>query len=206
MIALTSLLSLARLSEAFLVLRAQELKLELIWIPLVMVVMSATYSLSSYPAGVWASRVGRRTMLVASLVALMATQYALAWLPGQPGLWTGVALWGVHVGLSQGGLSATVADLAPRQLRPTAFGIFHFATGLFQLTGGPLAGWLLDAARQPGCLCLRRRLGVAGTDPAVCSRATTCRGVNASRTSPWRHPSRLVDTLLCRAQIFWSSA
>lgn len=142
LIALTSLFSLARLSEAFLVLRAQELQLGLMWIPLVMIVMSLVYSLSSYPAGVWALRTGRRMMLGGSLLALVAAEAALAWLPGTSGLWLGVALWGLHMGLSQGGLSAWVAELAPPALRATAFGVFHFATGVFQLAGGAFTGWL----------------------------------------------------------------
>lgn len=139
---LAALFSLARLSEAFLVLRAQELKLGLMWIPLVMIVMSVVYSLSSYPAGIWASRVGRHAMLMASLLALAAAEAALAWLPEGAGLWTGVALWGLHMGLSQGGLSAWVAELAPADQRATAFGVFHFITGLSQLVGGGLTGWV----------------------------------------------------------------
>jgi predicted MFS family arabinose efflux permease len=81
-------------------------------------------------------------MLVASLLALLAAEAALAWLPDGAGLWTGVALWGLHMGLSQGGLSAWVAELAPANLRATAFGVFHFVTGLCQLAGGALTGWL----------------------------------------------------------------
>lgn len=112
------------------------------WIPLVMIVMSVVYSLSSYPAGIWASRVGRHAMLLASLLALAAAEAALAWLPEGAGLWTGVALWGLHMGLSQGGLSAWVAELAPADQRATAFGVFHFITGLSQLVGGGLTGWV----------------------------------------------------------------
>ena len=142
LLVLTALFSLARLSEAFLVLRAQELTLALLWIPLVMIVMSAVYSLSSYPAGLLASRHGKNSLLAASLLVLVAATLALAWVPGTPGLWLGVALWGLHMGLSQGGLSAAVAEFAPAELRATAFGIFHFVTGIFQLLSGAFAGWL----------------------------------------------------------------
>ncbi len=142
LIALTALFSLARLSEAFLVLRAQELGFGIAWIPLVMVVMSMVYALSSYPAGLLAARVGRNALFGASLAALVAAAAGLALWPGAPGLWAGVALWGLHMGLSQGGLSAAVADLAPAQTRATAFGVFHFVTGIFQLVSGALGGWL----------------------------------------------------------------
>jgi hypothetical protein len=73
---------------------------------------------------------------------LIAAAAALALWPGSPGLWFGVALWGLHMGLSQGGLSAAVAELAPAQTRATAFGVFHFITGVFQLASGGLGGWL----------------------------------------------------------------
>lgn len=142
LLALAGLFALARLSEAFLVLRAQNDHLALVWIPLVLIVMSITYALMSYPAGAYAQRIGRRTLLAASLLVLAAAEAALAWVPGPAGLWLGVVLYGLHMGLSQGGLAAAVAEQAPRELRATAFGLFHFVTGLFQLTGAALAGWL----------------------------------------------------------------
>ena len=142
LIALAALFALARVSEAFLVLRAQEIGLTLLWIPMVMIVMSAVYSLASYPAGLLAQRFGRPALLAASLAALVAAQVALATLPGPVGLWIGAGLWGLHMGLSQGGLAAAVADVAPAASRATAFGVFHFVTGLFQLASGAAAGWL----------------------------------------------------------------
>jgi len=142
LLVLAALFSLARMSEAFLVLRAQEVSLPLLWIPLVMIVMSAVYALSAYPAGLLARRAGRPTVLGASLVVLIFAEVVLAAAPGHGGLWAGVALWGLHMGLSQGGLAAAVADVAPEELRATAFGVFHFVTGVFQLLGGALSGWL----------------------------------------------------------------
>jgi MFS family permease len=124
------------------VLRAQELHLTLLWIPMVMIVMSVVYALASYPAGLLAARVGRDRMLLASLAALCAAELVLGLASGHAALWTGIALWGLHMGLSQGGLTATVAAHAPAELRATAFGVFHFVTGAFQLVGGVFAGWL----------------------------------------------------------------
>jgi MFS family permease len=142
LLVLAALFSLARLSEAFLVLRAQEDGVPLLWIPLVLVVMSVAYALASYPAGAYAPRLGRRVFLAISLLLLAVAQIALAWLPGNAGFWLGVVLYGLHMGLSQGGLAAAVADQAPPERRATAFGVFHFVTGLFQLMGAALAGWL----------------------------------------------------------------
>ena len=140
--AFAALFALARISEAFLVLRAQEIGLPVVWIPMVMIVMSTVYSVASYPAGLLGARLGRGVLLGASLVALVAAQGALAALPGSFGLWVGAGLWGLHMGLSQGGLSAAIAAVAPAASRATAFGVFHFVTGVFQLASGAVAGWL----------------------------------------------------------------
>jgi MFS family permease len=141
LIAIAALFAVARLAEAFLVLRAQELQWPLATIPLVMVVMSAAYMLSSYPAGALAGRVGRNGLLAAGLAVLV-----LAWLAiGSELLWLGVALYGLHMGLTQGGLAAAVAAVAPPALRATAFGVFHFVTGVFQLGGAACGGWLWTA-------------------------------------------------------------
>lgn len=142
LLVLAALFALARLSEAFLVLRAQEDGLALVWIPLVLIVMSVAYALVSYPAGACATRIGRRTLFAWSLGVLAVAECLLAWLPGPAGLWLGVVLFGLHMGLSQGGLASAVAEQAPPELRATAFGLFHFVTGLFQLAGAALAGWL----------------------------------------------------------------
>ena len=142
LIALAALFALARISEAFLVLRAQEIGLPVVWIPMVMIVMSAVYSVASYPAGLLGARFGRGALLAGSLVALVAAQGALAALSGSLGLGVGAGLWGLHRGLSQGGLSAAVAAAARAASRATAFGVFHFVTGVFQLASGAVAGWL----------------------------------------------------------------
>jgi MFS family permease len=145
LIVLAALFALARLAEAFLVLRAQELGLRLALIPLVMIVMSACYAVSAYPAGLLAARHGRRATLGAGLIALAASFSALGAWDHAAALWAGVALYGLHMGLTQGALSAAVAAAAPVELRATAFGAFHFVTGLFQLGGAAFAGWLWSA-------------------------------------------------------------
>jgi MFS family permease len=172
LLVLAALFALARLSEAFLVLRAQEDQLALVWIPLVLIVMSVAYALVSYPAGAYAPRLGRRTLLAASLLVLAAAECALAWLPGSAGLWLGVALFGLHMGLSQGGLAAAVAEQAPPELLATAFGLFHFVTGLFQLMGAAMAGWLWTrygstVAFASGALWSLLALGALGMAPQV---------------------------------------
>jgi MFS family permease len=114
--------TLARFSEAFLILRAQNIGLNAMWVPAVLVLMNIVYALSAYPAGVLSDRINRTALLALGLVCLAGADLALALLPSLPGLALGVVLWGLHMGLTQGLLSALVADTAPPSLRGTAFG------------------------------------------------------------------------------------
>jgi MFS family permease len=148
-----ALFTLARFSEAFLILRAQSLGLEPAWAPMVLVAMSAVYSLSAYPAGRLSDHAGRTGLLALGLFTLIAADLALALAPGLPVVWLGIALWGLHMGLTQGLISALVADSTPADLRGTAFGVMSFATGIAALPASALAGWLWDS-RGPGWMFL----------------------------------------------------
>ncbi|OQX07431.1 MAG: MFS transporter [Thiothrix lacustris] len=140
---LVGVFTLARMTDALLVLRAQANGLELVWIPLVLVVYSLIYALSAYPAGVLVSRLGQPFLLIAGMLVLALAQLMLAASHTADLLfWAGIVLWGLHMGLTQGLLSAWVAQLAPKELRGTAFGLFHLVTGVMQLIAGAGFGWL----------------------------------------------------------------
>lgn len=142
--------TLARFSEAFLILRASEAGLEPMWAPMVMVVMGVAFSLSAYPAGAMSDRVGRLSMLAVGMLLLVAADLVLAFAPGMGGLVLGVALWGFHMGFSQGLFGALIADSAPAELRGTAFGFFHLLTGVALLLASVLAGLLWDMTDYRG--------------------------------------------------------
>jgi MFS family permease len=139
-------LTLARFSEAFLLLRGETLGLGTAAIPFVLVLMNAAYTLSSYPAGVVSDHVGRRGILLAGIATLVLADLALA--AGGDGLvvfGAGIGLWGLHMGLTQGLLAAMVADAAPAELRGTAFGVFNLVNGIALLVASTVAGLLWDA-------------------------------------------------------------
>jgi len=138
-------LTLARFSEAFLVLRAQSVGLALTWVPLVMVVMSLVYALSAYPAGVLADRISRSSLLALGFIVLILADLVLAFAGGTWMVMAGVALWGLHMGLTQGLLATLVADASPADFRASAFGIFNFVSGIVLLAASVLAGFLWDA-------------------------------------------------------------
>jgi predicted MFS family arabinose efflux permease len=139
-------LTLARFSEAFLVLRGQSLHLELAFAPLVMVVMSAVYAVSAYPAGRLADRMPHRTLLAWGIATLVVADVVLALANGLVALGVGVALWGLHMGLTQGLLAAMVAHTAPAHLRGTAFGVFNLGSGVAMLAASAIAGALWQYA------------------------------------------------------------
>lgn len=138
--------TLARFSEAFLILRAQQSGLDIFLVPGVLVLMNAVYALSAYPVGVLSDRMNRTTLLVAGLAVLVAADLVLAVSPGLAGIALGVALWGLHMGLTQGLLAAMIADVVPADLRGTAFGMYNLLTGLAVLAASVIAGMLWDQA------------------------------------------------------------
>lgn len=143
--AIGAVMTLARFSEAFLVIRAQGLGVALALVPLVLVVMNIVYTAVAYPAGIAADRGHRKALLAGGLAALLVSDLLLAQ-SGSLALFFGaVVLWGLHMGLTQGLLSALVADAAPEKLRGTAFGVFHFVSGVALLLASLIAGWLWDA-------------------------------------------------------------
>lgn len=137
--------TLARFSEAFLLLRAAQLGLPLSWVPLIMVVMAAFYMLSAYPAGKWSDRIERSALLAASLLLLIAADVLLAYAESVVSMLLGVALWGLHMGFSQGILAALVADTTPAELKGSAFGLFNLISAIAVLLASATAGWLWQA-------------------------------------------------------------
>jgi len=143
-VAVGAVFTLARFSEAFLVLRAQQGGFAVAWVPLVMVAMNMVYAASAYPFGKLSDRVSHRALLAWGLMVLIAADLVLASDPHWTRVLLGVALWGVHMGMTQGLLATMVADTAPADLRGTAFGFFNLVSGLSMLVASVLAGYLWD--------------------------------------------------------------
>ena len=136
--------TLARFSEAFLVLRAQQSGVAMALVPLVMVAMNLVYAASAYPFGKLSDRMSHSTLLAAGLVVLIAADLVLASGNHWTTMLAGVALWGIHMGMTQGLLATMVADTAPADLRGTAYGVFNLVSGLAMLFSSGVAGWLWD--------------------------------------------------------------
>jgi MFS family permease len=143
-VAAGAVFTLARFSEAFLVIRARDGGLALAWTPAVIAVMSLIYALAAYPAGRLQDRIGARPLLLFGLGALIAADLVLAYGSSLAAIFLGIGLWGLHMGLTQGVLAALIAATAPERLRGTAFGLFGLIAGVASLVASVLAGLLWD--------------------------------------------------------------
>lgn len=143
-VGLGALFTLARFSEAFLVLRAYQMDIPLFAIPLVMVAMNLVYSLSAYPFGKMSDSMNHSRMLQAGLLVLIAADITLALSHHWSTLLIGVGLWGIHMGMTQGLLAAMIAHTAPAELRGTAFGMFNLISGIALLLASAGAGILWE--------------------------------------------------------------
>jgi MFS family permease len=160
--ALATVFTLARFSEAFLLLRAQQSGLRVALVPVVLVVMNLAYAAAAYPAGAASDRYGRQGMLMSGMALLVAADLVLAFAPGLWGVGAGVALWGLHMAFTQGVFAAWVADTAPAELRGTAFGMYNLLTGGALLAASIVAGVLWDQIGAEATF-------TAGAAAAVCA-------------------------------------
>ena len=143
-VCVATVFSLARFSEAFLILRAQALGLPIFLAPMVLVVMNIVYALAAYPTGALSDRTNRTTVLIFGFTILIAADAVLGFATDLIGVAIGVILWGLHMGFTQGLLATLVADTAPPELRGTAFGIFNLLGGVALLVASIVAGALWD--------------------------------------------------------------
>lgn len=141
-VGLGGVFTLARFSEAFLVLRAQDVGVGLSYVPVVMIVMNVVYAVAAYPAGAAADRFRPRTLLLLGMVVLIAADAVLAVAASPLIVFAGAALWGLHMALTQGLMSKLVADTAPAELLGTGFGIFNLVSGVALLLASAIAGTL----------------------------------------------------------------
>lgn len=161
-VAVATVFTLARFSEAFLILRAQNVGLPIALVPAVLIVMNVFYALAAYPAGILSDRIDWTGLLALGLALLIAADLALAFLPTTSGIAVGTVLWGLHMGFTQGLLATLIADTSPPELRGTAYGFFNLLGGLAMLAASVIAGALWDAAGPSGTFVAGAGFALAG--------------------------------------------
>ena len=181
LVVLVLMFTLMRFSEAFLVLRAQHAGLSNNWIPLTLVVMSATYLLTAYPAGKLSDTLSRYTLLAIGCAVMLVADLLLAFATDLRWVMLGIALWGVHMGLTEGLVAALVADYAPEKLRGSAFGVINLARGVMALLASILAGGLWTWSGPTATFSTGAVLAVL-----TALMALSMRGLSAARRQPER--------------------
>src|SRR5262249_9496526 len=144
LVLVSGLFTMARFSEAFLILKASSVGLAAAYVPLVLVVMNVAYAASAYPAGWLSDRTNRWAVVGVGAALLIASDVVLAASAGAASTLLGIALWGVHMGFTQGVFAALCADAAPDDRRGTAFGVFNLASGIALLAASAIAGLVWD--------------------------------------------------------------
>ena len=170
---LGAVFTLARFSEAFLVLRAQEVGLGLAFVPVVMIVMNLCYAGAAFPAGAAADRVDQRKLLLVGLVLLIGADLVLAAASSPMLALAGAALWGLHMAFTQGLLSKLVADAAPADLRGTAFGLFNLVSGGALLLANLIAGALWSTLGAQATFGAGAAFAAVAAAGVIARRATT---------------------------------
>ena len=162
--------TMARFSEAFLLLRAQSVGMAAGMIPFMMVLMNIVYSLTAYPVGHLSDRMGRTGLMAMGLAVLVASDMVFAFSDGILMVGVGTGLWGLHMGLTQGLLSAMIADTAHENLRGTAFGIFSLVSGIAMLIASVVAGFIWDVFGAPATFLTGAGFAATALTGFVCIR------------------------------------
>jgi MFS family permease len=180
LVGLVLLFTLMRFSEAFLVLRASDAGLPTAWLPATLVVMSVAYFLTAYPAGWLSDRMPRRTLLAAGCAVMIVADLLLAFAHGLGGVLAGIALWGVHMGMTEGLIAALTADHAPATLRGTAFGVVNLARALMLLPASALAGALWSGLGPGATFLVGAALAAAAAVASLALRGPVAADANAA--------------------------
>ena len=169
-VAIVGIFTLARFSEAFLVLKAMDVGLPIAWVPLVIVAMNLVYAAAAYPLGALADRMDRGRLLAVGVGLLVAADLVLAFATSWPVVFVGAGLWGLHMASTQGLLSAMVADAAPADLRGSAFGVFNVIQGLALLLASAAAGVLWVVAGPAATFLVGAGFATLALLPALATR------------------------------------
>jgi MFS family permease len=144
LIIIASIFTFAKFSDAFLILKANDIGLPITFVPLIIVLMNVIYALVAYPAGLLSDKINKKTVLLIGIIFLIISDLVMAFSGSVLVLMIGVTFWGLHMAFTQGTFAAMVADAAPARLRGTAYGVFNFICGIAMLFSSVIAGMLWD--------------------------------------------------------------
>jgi MFS family permease len=165
------LFTLGNSTDAFLLLRANQLGVAAALIPIIWALLNVVKAVTNTPGGILSDRLGRKPLIVAGWLVYAAVYFAFARAHAAWHAWALFAAYGLYFGLTEGVLAALVADLVPAHRRGAAFGWYNLAIGIAALPASLLFGavwdrWGSPVAFQMGALiALLAAIGIAAVAP-----------------------------------------
>lgn len=138
------LFGLGNSSAAFLILRAQNVGIALLAIPLVYALFNFVYASASIPFGSLSDRIGREKVIILGWLAFALSYLGFGFADVKYQIWLLFALYGIYFATTEGVAKAFVADMVPTEHRGRAYGIYNTAIGLISLPASFIAGILWD--------------------------------------------------------------
>ncbi|MEA4884082.1 MAG: MFS transporter [Clostridia bacterium] len=160
---ITVVFTLGNSTDAFLVLRARDLGLDVVQVLALLALFSVVASLTAYPAGVVSDRLGRRGVIIAGWTVYGLIYLGFAFAQSAWHVWVLYSLYGAYYGLTEGAAKALVADVVPSAKRGTAYGLYNAAIGISALPASVIAGALWQRFGAPAPFIFGAVLALAAT-------------------------------------------
>jgi MFS family permease len=143
-VAIATLFAVGNSSDVFLILRAQQIGVATVMIPILYLLFNLIYSLSSIPAGIAADRFGKKRVILLGFVLFAILYYGFAIAEDSGAVWLLFGFYGLFMGLTEGIQKAFLATIIPQDFKATAFGVFNTAVGIAAFPASLIGGWLWD--------------------------------------------------------------
>jgi MFS family permease len=141
---IATLFAIGNSSDVFLILRAQQIGIPTVMIPVIYLLFNLIYSLSAIPAGIAADRFGRKRIILLGFVLFAVLYYGFAAARDTTAIWLLFGFYGLFMGLTEGIQKAFLATIIPSDFKATAFGVYNTAVGLAMFPASIIGGWLWD--------------------------------------------------------------
>ncbi len=143
-VAIAGLFAVGNSSDVFLILRAEQVGVSTVMIPVVYLLFNLVYSLSSIPAGMAADRFGRKRVILLGFILFAILYYGFAIASDTKAIWILFGFYGLFMGLTEGVQKAFLATIIPQDFKATAFGVYNTVIGIAMFPASLIGGWLWD--------------------------------------------------------------
>ena len=143
-VVIAAVFAIGNSSDVFLILRAQQVGVPIVMIPVVYLLFNLVYSLSSIPAGIAADRFGKKRVILLGFILFAILYYGFAIAKDTTAIWVLFGFYGLFMGLTEGIQKAFLATIIPPDFKATAFGVYNSAVGIAMFPASLIGGWLWD--------------------------------------------------------------